>query len=819
MLKRSTLISLLLVALTAASASLAASGGPSLRVDRSFGRGGAEEVRSGPFFWSTAFNTLVTLSDGKLMATRGNGSQPGGYIRRYEADGSLDPSFPTTRSPTREDHSVAQRALFEAIDLRGFEIGQVVPLPSGKTLVAGEIVVELPAEEGAGPKLFEIAVARLGADGALDAGFGNGGIVRFKADLGIGDEDLVGIEARPGGGAAVAARVEPAPWRESQVVLRSSSSVVALDATGRIDTSFAGGTLRLDDTIESISVLDDGSVLVTGERWGEQLPGREAHRSDVVLSRYTPTGQPDPGFAAGGTLVLHLAGMDLLGAAVWKEDGSAWLGGVASRVESANCRRFHNFCPETPFVVPVSAEGALDAGIGTRGVLTFDELAYPYGGDSGGIGVMAMAPRPGGGVYAAGGSGTVAFIAALDPQGRRDRAFGGDGTITEADPVPGSSEGHAIAVDRQGRLLVAGGSVEGAATGAPVGALFRFRSDGALDRSFGAGRGYVRLPGHGEGLALGSDGGAFVLSAREPLAVTKVSPRGHPDFSFGEEGTVALPASVSIPWRDRRRRLPVQPKSIAALPDGRVLVAGTAGKEEARAVLFRLRAHGGFDPAFGDHGVVIRDCGPETSCRIEQMALQRDGRILLVGEAEPQPYEYRTEALAVMRLLPDGGRDHSFGRDGLAVRRIGYRSYGSALAVDPGGRILVAGRTSRAYRVREVLLRLRPDGRIDRTFGRRGVVRRPLGYFPNGFAEHPRQILLLGGRILVLRDAYHHQLLTYSLDGRDRRAYRVSRGAEVATHAGRAPFAAVQGGRLVLGWQVRDRPGKHLKLQRLLLDP
>jgi uncharacterized delta-60 repeat protein len=809
--KRSIAISLLLVA-TAASVAVGASGGPEVRVDRSFGRHGSVDVRAAKTYRSTFFTAISPLPDGSLTALRGNGYDPE-VLRRYSADGRLDRSFPPQTIPPQEEAGDAELELRRAVDLPGFEIDQILSLPSGETVVAGRIVTRLPAEEGAGPTLIEVALARLDPQGTLDPRFGSGGIVKLEADLGIVGERLLGIEARPGESLALVVHAKSASFLGADVA-RSPSTFVALDAAGRLDASFGGGTIHLPDTIEVFHVLSDGGLLLAGERWGKKVSPRDHYLSDLFLSRYTAAGQPDGGFGEGGSVVLDLAGIDLLGAALWGEDGSAWLGGAASRVGSADCRRFYNFCPETPFVVPVSAAGSLDSRLGRRGVLLLDRLAYPYGGDAGGKGVLALAPRPGGGVYAAGGSGTVAFIAALSAAGRLVRGFGRDGILTEADAARGRVSGHAVAVDRRGRLLVAGGTDADVTSLAPLGALFRLKPNGALNRRFGGGDGFVRLPGHGDGIALAPDGSAFVLSAHSTPAVSKVEPSGRRDPSFGEEGTVALP-TVGIVRRGRRGRQVVRPESIAALSDGRVLVAGTAGKDEARVVLFRLRPDGGFDRSFAGDGIAIRDCGPRLHCRVNQMALQRDGRILLAGKVEPRPED--PETLAVMRLQPDGQADRSFGGDGLVVRRIGTRSYASALAVGRGGRIFVAGRTWTYYRVGEALLRLRPDGRLDRRFGHRGILSRPVAFFPHGFADRPRQIFLLGGRVLVLRDGHDGQLVTYSSAGRGRRAFSVGRGAETSTYAGRAPFAAIQDGRLVLGWKVLDRPGRHLRLQRLLL--
>jgi len=839
MLKRSFLIVLLVSGLLAPSA-LART---TVHLDRSFGVGGTVEGKFGPAYSPTAFTAIAPQFDGSLLATRGDGVNPGGWIRRYAADGTLDPGFPAQAASTRVEAVDAEGRLLRGdgerlerfnpdgtpdpsfgrrpwgapnvSDPTGFLIERIVPLPSGKILVAGSVMVYVTETRATPAHAYveQVAVARFGQEGALDATFGNGGVVRLKSDIGVGGQAPLGIEPRPGGRVAVVVLDKPrSQWGPNAV--HSPSTFVALDASGRLDSSFAAGTIRTAGTIESFDVLADGSVTLAGERWGPRVePPYEARFSDVFVNRYTAAGQPDPGFGGGdGSVVLDLADIDLLAATLWEDDGSIWLGGASSRVKSANCRRFRDYCPETPYLVRLTAAGTPDPGFDGDGIVLPDRLANPYGDSFGGRGVLALAARPGGGVYAGGASGVAGFIAAVLPSGAFDPVFGSGGILIETEPHESNSAAHAIATDRRGRLLVVGRT--GAGAGAGGGALFRYLRDGRLDRGFAGGSGFVRIPSQGRELALAADGGAFVLGG-ESETVTKVREDGRVDQSYGEEGTTVLPVAVPIARRGRTEYLFVEIASIAALPGGRLLLAGTASTNESRAVLFRLRADGSFDPSFGKGGTVIRSFGASGRCRVNQMVLRPDGRILLAGQVMSRPNESpRTEALAVMRLLANGRKDRGFGRRGLVVKRLGQRSYASALAIEGNGRIVVGGRVL-GEKPREVLLRLTANGRLDRSFGRGGVTTARVPKVPGGLSGRSRQVILQPNRILVLRDHRRRQLVVYSRDGRRRAAFEVARGAVPGNRAPAAPFGALQGGRLALGWQVYGSPRSLFKLQRL----
>ncbi len=96
------------------------------------------------------------------------------------------------------------------------------------------------------------------------------------------------------------------------------------------------------------------------------------------------------------------------------------------------------------------------------------------------------------------------------------------------------------------------------------------------------------------------------------------------------------------------------------------------------------------------------------------VALQADGRIIVVG--------WNADDMVVVRYQSDGRLDRTFGSRGVVTIDIGRYDTANAVVVDAEGRIVVAGETSDGSVGRPVLARLLPDGSPDPTFGSGGLM-------------------------------------------------------------------------------------------------
>jgi uncharacterized delta-60 repeat protein len=131
-------------------------------------------------------------------------------------------------------------------------------------------------------------------------------------------------------------------------------------------------------------------------------------------------------------------------------------------------------------------------------------------------------------------------------------------------------------------------------------------------------------------------------------------------------------------------------------------------------------APGDLDPSFGHRGKLVRDFGDDDHAAA--VAIRDDGRIVVAGDVGIG----RHSRLMVVRLRRTGRLDRTFAGDGVKlVDLAGPTDYVGDLALDDQGRIVVAGTTG-SEDISDVdysfgVARLRPDGRLDRTFDHDGI--------------------------------------------------------------------------------------------------
>lgn len=172
--------------------------------------------------------------------------------------------------------------------------------------------------------------------------------------------------------------------------------------------------------------------------------------------------------------------------------------------------------------------------------------------------------------------------------------------------------------------------------------------------------------------------------------------------------------------------LVAEPEALAVQPDGAVLVAGrsAAAGTGGNFLLARFLPGGVLDPSFAQGGYATAFQSASAS-EAGAMALEPDGRIVVAGDVSAP----REGAFALARYLPDGQLDPSFGAGGLLTRYTVHGDFGSArvrsLALLPGGDFLIAGISGAGPHLcpQVTLARLQPEGAPDRAFGSKGVAR------------------------------------------------------------------------------------------------
>jgi uncharacterized delta-60 repeat protein len=198
----------------------------------------------------------------------------------------------------------------------------------------------------------------------------------------------------------------------------------------------------------------------------------------------------------------------------------------------------------------------------------------------------------------------------------------------------------------------------------------------------------------------------------QSLDVTVRGAAGTVDTSFGG-GVVVTPVGVSEDYAN----------AVAVQADGKVLVAGsTATSQGTQFSVVRHLRDGGLDASFGQGGKVVLPMGPRGNDVVAAIAVQPDGRIVLAGSSDQGASGMD---FALLRLLPDGQPDPSFGAGGkVIVDFFGGTDRARAIALLPDGRIVAGGEahSGAAGGLDFALLQLQTDGTPDAGFGTGGRV-------------------------------------------------------------------------------------------------
>ena len=205
--------------------------------------------------------------------------------------------------------------------------------------------------------------------------------------------------------------------------------------------------------------------------------------------------------------------------------------------------------------------------------------------------------------------------------------------------------------------------------------------------------------------------------------------------------------------------------SVILQNDGYTLVArgtteppGGGGNNSANFELARFTSTGTLDGTFGSSGRVSTDVDGRRD-KINDLALQPDGRIIAVGYAN---IGAGNQDLAIVRYLPNGALDASFGASGEVIRN--FRDNTDAIvavAIQSDGKILVeAG----SFSGMGALLRYTPSGNLDNTFGGGdGIADLPFPVTSEPINDHGDGIALQSNGKIVVR--HNNSLSRFNADG------------------------------------------------------
>ncbi|MCR4303793.1 MAG: Ig-like domain-containing protein [Gallionella sp.] len=289
-----------------------------------------------------------------------------------------------------------------------------------------------------------------------------------------------------------------------------------------------------------------------------------------------------------------------------------------------------------------------------------------------------------------------------NPDGSLDTTFGFTGMVLTA---IGQIDDLAFAVALQpdGKILVAGSTNNGVDWDI---ALARYNSGGSLDTTFNTTGKVITAVGSSNDLAA-----ALTLQADGKIVVAGASWNGHDyDFTllrYNSDGSLDTTFNATGKVINDVKKITKDDNAhgVALQPDGKILVAGSSfnGYDDDFALL-RYNPDGSLDTTFNITGTVITDVGGNNDA-LTSIALQPDGKIVVAGYA----YDNTTSELALVRYTPDGSLDTTFNATGKVLTDVGNnKDLANAVVLQPDGKIVAAGYASNGVSYDFALVRYWP---------------------------------------------------------------------------------------------------------------
>jgi uncharacterized delta-60 repeat protein len=640
----------------------------------------------------------------------------------------------------------------------------------------GRILVGGSAEFIGGPGTGLVsgaALFRLNTHGTLDQTFGfNGSNTNVFGFLGA---QISAIAIRPNGQIVVAGlAVDPNPPPNSFGLFDFAVEQFNPDGTQDLRFGFDGvvatriPNLNLNST--GLAIQHSGDVVVVG------FTTTSSFTTGFAMTRYTPNGNLDSTFGTNGIVTTFFPNAGASAVALTPGGNIVVAGGiVVDPVTGHNDFGVAEYLghppappeppppelapPIPPPVYPSSALpnappqprpgpfGKLDSDFGTGGLVT--------GGPNLPVFLAAgIATQADGKIVAVGDDANTGGLVVVryNKNGSLDQKFGSAGVVNTV--VGASDFWGSVVIQEDGKIVVAAEETD------PVTSQFdilvvRYNPDGSLDQSFGSGGIVITALPNGQNFFMGTSSPGSVVSQFPSNAVTltddgrivvvgtastgppfnavntglviaEYDKHGNLAPGFGSGGLVIVTS-----FTDSAGNTFTAPEanSVAVDRRGRILVAGSASPP----LLARFNPDGSPDQTFGFHGAVTNVFDVAGSNvflpggeNVSAVAVRPDGKIIVAGSAiDPQSL---STSFAVEQFNRDGSPDLTFASHGIALWGTADGFFNvlnaTSLVLQPSGDIVVAGsEQTDLFGINSLgIIRLRPDGTFDPSFGSNGVV-------------------------------------------------------------------------------------------------
>lgn len=308
-------------------------------------------------------------------------------------------------------------------------------------------------------------------------------------------------------------------------------------------------------------------------------------------------------------------------------------------------------------------------------------------------------------IVLAGHALSATYMAAVryNSDGTLDSSFGSGGKVTISFGKNVGAAANDIAQAADGKLVLAGDSNGQFA-------LARLNTNGSLDSTFGAGgkltlnasgtRGgssysfglaFQRVPaGTGEERIVVGGYSTNSSGNKQDWTLTRLKTDGSTDTTFGTAGLVK---TSFFGFNDQIQKVRVDSSNRIIAAGNTYTASGDCGSYVMDVAVVRYTQDGGLDDSFAGGRQTVDVYGGRDG--LYGLAIQGNDKVVIVATAISSDGKSSSpHHIALVRFNVDGSRDSTFGLlgNGLVTTNLyGMQSWGYALAVQPDGKLVVAG--------------------------------------------------------------------------------------------------------------------------------
>jgi uncharacterized delta-60 repeat protein len=479
-------------------------------------------------------------------------------------------------------------------------------------------------------------------------------------------------------------------YANSVAVTSAGKIVLAVDGPGRRpvvmqllsggsrDTSFGstsnGAVVSFGDSpgfgALAFPVTDGKVLVVTGN--ARTVPS--LYVANLLSVRLGADGALDTSYGQGGGRLVDVGGASIARDTAIQQDGKIL---IVGSVNYASCS-----------LVRLNRDGSLDRSFAVQGVYADYGL---------GMSCRAVAIQKDGKIVLAGGWSGDFQVRRLTSDGAPDPTFHNTpGQNSRQINLGGSDVAIALAIQSDGKIVLAGDSYNVNDNGGLDVAVARLNPDGTLDSSFGGGKFTFDRGGYDQvyDLKLQADriliGGVSEIYNTSThvydyrVFLTRRTESGQSDPDFGAGGLKTFMAQEPTLG------------GLAIAPNGKVLVAFQGLTD---TVVHRLTADGLNDPSFGNSGAATVDLGG-TNEQGSQLLVEPNGKPVLGGDGS---YDGQRDLVGA-RLTPGGSPDPSFGTGGKSSFDAGASEFGAALSRQTDGKLILTGDSQQSFALDDIVV-------------------------------------------------------------------------------------------------------------------